>query len=75
MRKGEKLEGIRVKDTPRSSDEMILNMIHFKKMGWPWSRIIKRFGKGGAQELCANVLKDDIAYSGEPEEEVRKAYW
>lgn len=75
MRKGERYDGIVVKDTPRSSDEAVLNMIHLKMQGLSWKKVADRFGKGSVQQLCTNVLKDDIAFSGEPEEEVRKAYW
>lgn len=75
MRKGQKPDGPWIKDTPRSSDEDVLDMIHQKCQGLSWRQISKRFGKSSVQQLCYNVLNDDLAYSKEPEETVRAAYW
>lgn len=63
--------------TPRSSDIDVLEMLHLRNLGHTWGAIAKRFGKRsyqGSQELCRNVCRDDLTFSGEPEDEVLAAY-
>jgi hypothetical protein len=68
---------IRVRDTPRSSDDQVLDMLAMRQAGWSWPQIAKAHGSDkyqATQKLCANVLQDDLKYSGEPEARVRAGY-
>ena len=77
MKKGSKRVDIPIRDTPRSSDDDVLEMLSMRARNTSWASIAAHFGKSsyqGSQTLCRNVLIHDIEYSGEPEEEIRKCY-
>ena len=69
---------VSVRDTPRSSDDRALDMIAMKKTGASWPTVAKAFGFSGyqtVQQLCTNIMKADLAESGEDASAVKKAYW
>lgn len=65
------------KRASRESDERLLRMIMARCKGMTYSAIARRLGCSIAMatQSCANVLKADLAESGEDPAAVRRAYW
>lgn len=61
----------------RATDEEVLEMVRLRAAGVSPSKIAIRFGTYNSQVLdrTNNVMKADLAESGEPIREVMKHYW
>lgn len=61
----------------RATDEDVLEMVRLRHEGTSPSDIATRFGTYNSQVLdrTNNVMKADLAESGEPIREVMKHYW
>ena len=61
----------------RATDEEVLAMVRLRARGVSPSEIATRFGTYNSQVLdrTNNVMKADLAESGEPTREVMKHYW
>ncbi|PWE32762.1 hypothetical protein DDZ14_08425 [Maritimibacter sp. 55A14] len=68
---------MRVRDTPRDSDELVLSWIAQRSGGIGPSAIARAHGLPSQRVsvATARVLEADLAQSGEDPEQVRRAYW
>jgi hypothetical protein len=70
------MTGIIIRDTPREKDDQVLAMLALRKAGYSWSVVAKAANSKpqAAHKTCADVLRHDLKYSGEPEARVRAGY-
>lgn len=67
---------MRVRTVSRERDEKLLAWLNARKQGVSVGKISASSGsaKGTITAACCRIMAADIAESGEPEDEVRRAY-